>query len=331
MTQIRCEESEAAAAQDANALFEHGVGRLKAADYCAAVAALERAQAMAPADRARVALGAALQGARRHADALIQLDGVPASSTERGAARVHAAFSLLALGKPAAARDAALEARALMPQSAPAHCALGEAELALGRAGAAQAAFLEAIRQAPSSAEYQALLASARRLACDAAGAAAPGELKLWAPGDRRVSLGLAVEYLGKKATFAKLPFGEWSRILAHQAGRGRQVFVVDADRRVQGFLGWAVTTTPLAEQWLRGLNGLSDEECLDGDSVIINAWASESNAANALLLAAARELLKDKSAVYFKRFYRDGRVRPMRLTANAFVAGHLARSVRRA
>ena len=39
------------------------------------------------------------------------------------------------------------------------------------------------------------------------------------------------------------------------------------------------------------------------------------------------RKLFAEKRLLYFKRHYRDGRTRPMRLMVNDFVAGHVARS----
>ena len=243
-------------------------------------------------------------------------------------------------------------ARAWPPRAASAHCALGQAEVALGRTEAAEKALLAGLEIDPSSADLWALLGAARKLAGNAQGAEAalqtalrldPGhpaarsvlapkvvgrsrELKIWNPTESRAALGLAVDYLSKKAVFGRLPFGEWSRTLAHQVGRGQQVFVVDGDERVLGYLGWALTDPALAEQWLRGLSALSDDQCQGGDCAILNAWAADSKPAARLLVATAREIFKDKSALYFKRFYRDGRARPMRLSINAFVAGHVAR-----
>ena len=79
------------------------------------------------------------------------------------------------------------------------------------------------------------------------------------ARGDRKTpsaSLGLAVEFLSKKPAFAKLQFGEWSQVLFYQVARGHFFFVVDQDRRVRGFLGWALRQQALAEQWVEGARG---------------------------------------------------------------------------
>ena len=154
--------------------------------------------------------------------------------------------------------------------------------------------------------------------------------LTAWRPTDPAVALGLAVEYLSRKPAFAALPFGEWSLVLFYQVARGHFFFVVDPDRGVQGFLGWAVTSRALAEQWVEGRAGLRDDECREGDCVIVNAFAAETRAANRFLVDAIRNLIANKRTLYFKRHYRDGRTRPTRLNVNDFVAGHLARNVDR-
>jgi hypothetical protein len=47
---------------------------------------------------------------------------------------------------------------------------------------------------------------------------------------------------------------------------------------------------------------------------------------ANRFLVAQAREIIAGKDTVYFKRHYKDGSTRPVRLRVNDFVAQHLAR-----
>ena len=154
--------------------------------------------------------------------------------------------------------------------------------------------------------------------------------LSAWRPTDPAAALGLAVEYLSQKPAFATLPFGEWSLVLFYQVARGHFFFVVDPDRRVLGFLGWAVTSRALAEQWVEGHAGLRDDECREGDCVIVNAFAAETGVANRFIVDAMRNLFANKRTLYFKRHYRDGRTRPTRLNVNNFVAGHLARHVER-
>lgn len=339
----------ASGAQQTASPRETGLACLAARDYPRAIAALTAAETQAPQDDVvLLALGAALQGARRHQEALARFARVAGRGPNGGAARMHSAFSLLALGQALAARTAARDAVALTPRVAASHFALGQAEDALGRFDAAERSFMTAVEIEPSAADLWARLAAVRRRAGDAAGAeeamrralelgpARPApprqtdasELKVWNPTEPRAALGLAVDYLSRKPAFERLPFGEWTRTLAHQAGRGQQIFVIDGAHRVLGYLGWALTSKPLAEDWLQGLKPLSDEDCRTGDIVIINAFAADLKAATNLLVESGRDLFKDKAALYFKRFYRDGRVRAMRLAVNDFVAAHLARAM---
>jgi hypothetical protein len=54
---------------------------------------------------------------------------------------------------------------------------------------------------------------------------------------------------------------------------------------------------------------------------------AASSPEAGRLLRDAVRRIGLGKQAVYFKRHYKDGTTRPIRLSANAFVEKHLERN----
>jgi hemolysin-activating ACP:hemolysin acyltransferase len=150
--------------------------------------------------------------------------------------------------------------------------------------------------------------------------------LSAWRPKSPAAALGLAVDFLSKKPAFAKLQFGEWSQVLFYQVARGHFFFVVDQDRRVRGFLGWALTPQALAEQWVEGRTGLRNEDCREGDCVIVNAFAAETGSANRFIVDAMRKLFASKRTLYFKRHYPDGRTRRTRINVNDFVAGHVSR-----
>ncbi|MGO1079968.1 hypothetical protein [Inquilinus sp. CA228] len=149
-----------------------------------------------------------------------------------------------------------------------------------------------------------------------------PHGLRLARPHSAAAALGLAVSHLMTKPAFAALAFGNWSRVLVGQINRGHYQLVIDGAGRVVGFLGWAATSEPNAEAWMQGRGDVP--ELRDGDCIVINAWSADHPAANRLVLAAARLAIHGKRLVYFKRHYRDGRTRPMRLAVNDFVAGHL-------
>lgn len=161
-----------------------------------------------------------------------------------------------------------------------------------------------------------------------AAGADAPAAtLKAVRPRDPRAALGMAVSYLMTDPSFARLPFGQWSRVLVGQINRGHFLFVVDGDK-VVGFVGWALTTKDKAEAWLTANRDIGFEDSKAGEIVLANAWKASSPEAHRFLVDAFRQVIRDKEFVYAKRFYKDGRVRAMRLPVNAFVGGHVERSL---
>jgi hemolysin-activating ACP:hemolysin acyltransferase len=154
-------------------------------------------------------------------------------------------------------------------------------------------------------------------------------DLKLFQPSNAYVALGLAVSHLMTKPAFAKLRFGDWSRILTGQINRKHYCFAIDGNNQVQGFLGWALTSKDKAEAWVEGRGAVSFGDSQDGDCVILNAWAASTPEANRFLLAQARRIIDGKDTVYFKRHYKDGSTRPVRLRVNDFVARHLGRAER--
>lgn len=132
------------------------------------------------------------------------------------------------------------------------------------------------------------------------------------------------------KPAFAALRFGDWSRILVGQINRKHYYFVIGRNNQVGGFLGWAVTTKEKAEAWVEGRERVSYQDSFEGDSLLINAWAASSLEVNRFLLDAARRLFKDYDTLYFKRYYKDGRIKPWRLRMDrdqddAYIAAALA------
>ena len=148
--------------------------------------------------------------------------------------------------------------------------------------------------------------------------------LRLFRPGNPSVALGLAVSHMMTKPAFAALRFGDWSRILVGQINRKHYYFVIGQKNQVEGFLGWAVTTREKAEAWVEGRERVLYPDSFEGDCILINAWAASSLEANRFLVDTARKLFKDYDTLYFKRYYKDGRIKPMRLRVNDFVLQHL-------
>ena len=158
----------------------------------------------------------------------------------------------------------------------------------------------------------------------DENGAAADDtRLKGLRPGNRHQALGMAVAFLMSDPAFQGVRFGHWARVLAGQVRRGHFLFVT---RRhdVVGFAGWTLTDHDSAEAWLAGRSDIGFEDSQIGNHVILNVWKATTPAANRFLVDALRRLFRSRQALYYKRFYADGRVRPARLRVNDFVAGHI-------
>jgi hemolysin-activating ACP:hemolysin acyltransferase len=149
-------------------------------------------------------------------------------------------------------------------------------------------------------------------------------DLKVFRPQNPYVALGLAVSHLMTQPAFAKLRFGDWSRILTGQINRKHYYFAVDSKNQIQGFMGWAVTSKEKAEAWVEGRGAVSFADSRDGDCLIFNAWAANTPEVNRFLVSQAREIIQGKDTVYFKRHYADGRTRAVRLRVKDFVAQHL-------
>ena len=151
-------------------------------------------------------------------------------------------------------------------------------------------------------------------------------KLRVFRAKDPYIALGLAVSHLMTKPAFANLRFGDWSRILTGQINRKHYYFAVDSKNQIQGFMGWAVTSKEKAEAWVEGRGAVSFADSRDGDCLIFNAWAANTPEVNRFLVSQAREIMQGKDTVYFKRHYKDGSTRPVRLRVNDFVAQHLTR-----
>lgn len=160
---------------------------------------------------------------------------------------------------------------------------------------------------------------------------AGAGAFRLFRPADNARALGLAVNHLMVKPAFANLRFGEWSRILVGQINRGHYAFATDGDGRIQGFIGWALATKEKAEAWVEGRRALTFQDSLEGDNLVFNAWSANSSRVHRFLVDEVRKIIKDKQTVYFKRYYKDGSTRPVRLTVNDFVVAHVDRKAAQA
>ena len=150
--------------------------------------------------------------------------------------------------------------------------------------------------------------------------------LRIVKPDSPAAALGLAVSHLMTKPAFAKLQFGDWSRILVGQINRKHFCFAVDGAGQVQGFMGWALASEEHANAWAEGSRALTFEDSRQGDCVVVNVFSANSTRVTRFLIDEARRAFKDKMAIYFKRHYKDGTTRVARVPINEFVNGHIER-----
>ena len=150
-------------------------------------------------------------------------------------------------------------------------------------------------------------------------------KLRVYQENDPYKALGMAVSHLMTKPAFAGLKFGHWSRILVGQINRKHYMFVL-RDKKIVGFYGWAFTTPEKAHKWLYENYELSYQDSLEGESMLINAWQADDKQVVRFILDTIRVRFFDKEAVYYKRFYNNGKIRPMRLVINDIVSQHAER-----
>jgi hemolysin-activating ACP:hemolysin acyltransferase len=141
-------------------------------------------------------------------------------------------------------------------------------------------------------------------------------ELRAVRPKDTRQALGMAVSYFMTDPVFARLAFGQWSRVLVGQINRGHYLFAMEGEK-VVGFVGWALTTKEKAEAWLTENRDVGFADAMAGEIALINGWKASSPAAQRFLVDAVRRVIRGKEMVYAKRFYRDGRIRAVRVPLN--------------
>ena len=140
--------------------------------------------------------------------------------------------------------------------------------------------------------------------------APAASPLRLMVFKDPNAGIGVALRLMLRYPAFARQPFGQWADVLAGQARRGHQLFVIDAASEVRGFLGYALASRPDAEAWAAGGAPLTDAQCTAGDCLVINAWVSCDGAARRFMLRELRRLGLRKQVALFRRVYPDGTVR---------------------
>jgi hemolysin-activating ACP:hemolysin acyltransferase len=139
-------------------------------------------------------------------------------------------------------------------------------------------------------------------------------------------ALGRAVSYMMTKPAFANAPFGHWAKTLTGQINRKHYFFVTRGDK-VAGFVGWAFVDEAKARLWVEGKADIGFGDSVNGDCVVINAWASDDEGVNRFILEEMRRRVLARKRVFAKRFYKDGRVRPVILELNDILKSHVTKT----
>lgn len=142
-------------------------------------------------------------------------------------------------------------------------------------------------------------------------------------------ALGRAVSYMMTKPAFANAPFGHWAKTLTGQINRKHYFFVLRGEA-IAGFCGWAFVDEAKAQLWVEGKADIGYGDSLNGDCVVINAWASDDDGVNRFILEEMRQVSRLKKRAYAKRFYKDGRTRPVILDLGEIMQGHIERATKR-
>lgn len=123
---------------------------------------------------------------------------------------------------------------------------------------------------------------------------------------DPLAALGRAVNLLHKVEPFASMKMADLVSTLAGQVNRRHYLFAVK-DRRIAGYIGWALCDEALGRAWVAGGRMPSYEECLDGDAFVLMTFHAESRAVSFRLIRQCRTLYPNRNAI-FSRLYADGR-----------------------
>jgi hemolysin-activating ACP:hemolysin acyltransferase len=132
---------------------------------------------------------------------------------------------------------------------------------------------------------------------------------------DPYAACGRTIAYLMKVPNFARLPFGQMSRLIVGQINRGHYFYVVNETSSMVGYCGWAQTSREVAEDWFEHDIDPGSRIGADGPVCVINLWQASSAAANARIIAGLRTRLSPATElVLAKRFYPDGSIRRVQL-----------------
>lgn len=131
-------------------------------------------------------------------------------------------------------------------------------------------------------------------------------------------AVGRAAGMLMIYPSFAQLPFGQITRILAGQINRKHYCFATK-NKEVVGFFGWALASEEACEHWLANNDDSLIGDGMAGDCVAFNIWHVDGKQTSRQAVLHFHEYFADKRKYFFRRSYDDGRMRPVRLVNSRY------------
>jgi hemolysin-activating ACP:hemolysin acyltransferase len=116
------------------------------------------------------------------------------------------------------------------------------------------------------------------------------------------LALGIASNLLRRKPPFSNFNFGRMTAVIMGQIRRGHYLIAFRNGIPV-GYIGWAVTSSDVAERWLHESYTPKYEECLDGDCCVLLTVYSESRDITMHEIRQARRRYPNHR-IYFMRDY---------------------------
>ncbi|TFF22004.1 hypothetical protein E3C22_15255 [Jiella endophytica] len=136
---------------------------------------------------------------------------------------------------------------------------------------------------------------------------------------NRHAAVGRALAYCMTDDVFGQMPLRAIARLIIGQVNRSQYFFLME-DGVVHGYCGWMRCTAADGEAWVTGRQP-EPHPVPDGEACIVNMWKSSGPEVNAAISRELRRRLADATHLYARRFYADGRIRPVRITAPRFAA----------
>lgn len=130
---------------------------------------------------------------------------------------------------------------------------------------------------------------------------------------DPYAAVGRAVVLLMQYDSFGALPFRHVTSLITGQVNR-EHYFFVNRNGKPTGFLGWAYCSEAAGEAWLTDNDVSSIGDGKAGDCVVFNTWVTDGPDMNSYVVSQMRPAFKDKTLLFARRRYANGRTRPIRI-----------------